>query len=333
MVVCANVLMMGVQMLKKRYVWILFGLMVLLSGCGHFFNHGNIQKAGMLVETSVNDQAWEKKNYKGLLAIRDKYDVDIYYREGIKTEKDVQHAVEELVNKGVNLIFGESSSYGKAFVDISQQYPEVQFVYFNGDYYAENVASLNFNTGSMSFFGGMIAGKMTETNQVGVLAEYEWQPGVEEFFDGVKYQNPDAEVHINYVKNLDDKENALTNYKKMRKKDVDVVYPASESFRSDIIKRASRDGIYAFGNVDDRSVMDDRTVLTSVVLHVDKLYELMAKRFNKGEMTDRILTYDFKDEAITLGEFSPDVPEAFQEKIRKAVATYKKTGLLPNEQK
>src|SRR5699024_8921710 len=106
-----------------------------LSACDSSFHHGNIQRAGMLVENSVNDQAWGKKGYKGLRKIADEYDVDVYYKEGIKSEEDVKRAVEDFVNKGVNLIFGHGYSYGKTFVDMAPDYPEVQFVYFNGEYY------------------------------------------------------------------------------------------------------------------------------------------------------------------------------------------------------
>ncbi|MEN1970323.1 BMP family ABC transporter substrate-binding protein [Lentibacillus sp. N15] len=318
--------------MRKSYVFILLGFIFLLSGCGHYFDHGNIQRVGMLVETSIHDQGWGQKGYKGLLAIRDKYDVDVYYQEDITTEEDVKRAVEELVNKGVNLIFGHSSTYGKVFVDISSEYPEVQFVYFNGGYYAENVASLNFSAQAMGYFGGMIASKMTATNQVGIVAAYEWQPEVEGFYEGAKYQNPDAEVHVDFVNDWNDDKSALMSYKEMRQNDVDVVYPAGDSFSEDMIELASQDGIYAFGYVSDRSDIDERTVLTSTVQHADRLYERIAEKFNKGKLTGQILTFDFQDDAISLGKFSPDVPQAFQQKMKKAISNYKESGLLPNEQ-
>ncbi|MTW85422.1 BMP family ABC transporter substrate-binding protein [Virgibacillus dakarensis] len=317
--------------LEKRYIIILIGFIILLSGCSSYFDQGKIQKAGMLAETSIHDQAWGAKGYKGLLAIRDKYDVDVYFKEGIKTEQDVANAVDELVNHGVNLIFGHSSAYGKFFVDISQEYPDVQFVYFNGGYYADNVISLNFNAHAMGYFGGMIAGKMTKTNQVAIVAAYEWQPEIEGFYEGVKYQNPDAEVHIDYVNDWNDEKSALESFEKMRDVNADVIYPAGDAFSSEMIKLASKDGIYAIGYVSDQSDIDKTAVLTSTVQHADKLYELIAKKFNKGELSGQILTFDFQDDAISLGRFSPVVPEEFQEKIKDAIDVYKKTGMLPNE--
>ncbi|WP_106498020.1 BMP family ABC transporter substrate-binding protein [Lentibacillus sp. Marseille-P4043] len=319
-------------MLKKLFILVLIGIIVLLPGCNHYFDEGKIQRVGMLVETSIHDQSWGKKGYKGLLAIRDEFDVDVYFKEGVKTEQDVINAVDELVQKGVNLIFGHSSTYGKYFVDISESYPDVQFVYFNGGYYAENVTSLNFNANAMGYFSGMVAGRMTKTNHVGIVAAYEWQPEVEGFYEGVKYQNPDAEVHVDYVNDWNDEKNALDSYEKMYNEDVDVVYPAGDAFSAQMIKQASNDGIYAIGYVSDQSQIDEHAVLTSTVQHVDMLYELIAEKFNNGKLAGEILTFDLQDDVITLGKFSPEVPEEFQEKVEEDIENYKETGLLPNEQ-
>src|SRR5699024_1663249 len=135
-----------------------------------------------------------------------------------------------------------------------------------------------------------------------------------------------------YVNDWYDEQDALSSYKDMLKDDVDAVYPAGDSFSEDVIQQASKDGIYAFGYIADRSDIDERTVLTSTVQHADKLYERIAAKFNKGELSGEILTFDFQDDAVTLGNFSPEVPKVFQKKVKDAVAAYKKTGLLPYEQ-
>lgn len=286
----------------------------------------------MLVETSIHDQAWGKKGYKGLLEINEEFDVDVYFKEGVQTRQDVREAVDELANKGVNLIFGHSSTYGKYFKDISSVYPGIHFVYFNGGHFGEGLTSLNFNSHAMGFFGGMVAGKMTETNQVGVIGAFEWQPEIEGFYEGVKYQNPEAEVHINYVNSWSDNGKAMKLYKQMRNQKVDVFYPTGDSYSASIIERASSDGVYAIGYVSDQSDIAEDTVLTSTVQHVEKLYVLAAEKFNEGELRGGVLTFDFQDEAISLGKFSPDIPEEFLDKMKEAVEVYKETGLLPNEQ-
>lgn len=304
---------------------------MILSGCSNF-DKGKLNKAGMLVETSIHDEPWGKKGYEGLLEISEEFDVDVYFKENIQTEQDVVKAVDELVNKGVNLIFGHSNTYGKYFKEISTSYPDVHFVYFNGGEFGEDVTSLNFNSHAMGFFGGMVAGKMTKTNHVGVIGAFEWQPEIEGFYEGVKYQNPEAEVTFNYVNSWNGNGIAVKKYEQMQDERVDVFYPTGDMYSASIIERASKDGLYAIGYVSDQSDIAEKTVLTSTVQHVEKLYVLTAEKFNEGELRGGVLTFDFQDDVISLGKYSPEVPEEFQETMKEAVEAYKETGLLPNEQ-
>lgn len=303
-----------------------------LAGCSFHSDQGQIQNIGMLTESSIDNQVWEEKGYKGLLQIKEKYDVKIYYKENITTEQEIGKAVDTFVHDGVNLIFGHSNIYGKYFVELSDAYPNVHFVYFNGGYFSGNVTSMNFNAHAMGFFAGMLASKMSNTDQVGIISAFEWQPEIEGFYEGAKFENPSINVHINNINGWNDKVIALQMYEKMRDNDVDVIYPAGNSFSGEIIKRASEDGIFAIGYVIDQSGFAPSTVLMSTVQHVDKLYKKSADMLNEGELEGTIMSFDFQDEIISLGTFSPVVPDSYQSYIAKAVEEYKVTGLLPNEQ-
>lgn len=301
-----------------------------LSGCS-YFNAGQIQNVGMLVETTIDEHEWNREGYKGLLQIGEKYDVQTYYKENVDTSEKINRAVDELVQDGVNLIFGHSNMYGSHFMELSELYPEVHFVYFNGGNYNENLTSLNFNANAMGYFSGMVAGKMTETNEVGIIAAYSWQPEIEGYYEGVKYQNPSANIQINYVSDWNDKEVAVEMYEKMEQNGVDVVYPVGDSFSDEIIKYAKQDGIYAIGYVSDRLELAPNTVLTSTIQYVDKLYEIAAEQFNKNNLEGTVKTFDFQDELIALGEFNDVVPKSFQDQVEEHVEYYMETGLLPNE--
>jgi len=58
---------------------------------------------------------------------------------------------------------------------------------------------------------------------------------------------------------------------------------------------------------------------------------LVASRFFAGELESGNLSFDFKDDVISLGTFSPLVSKEYQEKINQQIEDYKSTGLLPNE--
>ncbi len=306
-------------------------LLLLLTGCS-YFETGQIQNVGMLLDSAIEGNAWNESGYNGLLRIEEEFDTEIFYKENINTEEEIRNAVDELVQDGVNLIFGHSSVYGNYFSELSRYYPDVHFVYFNGGIYSENVTSLNFNSHAMGFFGGMVAGEMTETNKVGVIAAFLWQPEIEGFFEGVNYQNPDVVVEMDYIKSWNDKEAAMSMYEQMKANDVDVFYPIGDAYSEDIIKQVEADGLYAVGYVKDQLEIAPDAVLTSTIQHVDKLYEITARNFHKGKLKGDILTFDFQDEVISLGEFNEDIPEDFQDYIHETVEAYIDTSLLPNEQ-
>lgn len=314
-----------------KKILLISSLFVLLTSCS-YFESGEIQNVGMLLDSSIDGNSWNEAGYKGLLQIEEEYDTDVFYKENINTEEEVRRAVDEFVSDGVNLIFGHGSAYGDHFVAISRYYPDIHFIYFNGGIHTENVTSLNFNAHAMGFFGGMVAGKMTKTNHVGVIAAFLWQPELEGFYEGVKYQNPDAEVEIDYIKSWDDTDTAKTMYQKMKKQGVDVFYPIGNSYSEEIIKQVERDGLYAIGYVEDQLELAPNAVLTSTIQHVDKLYEIAAKQFNRGKLEGDILTFDFQEDVISLGEFNPIVPEDFVDYLQDIVDEYMDSSLLPNEQ-
>jgi len=315
------------------YLKLGFVLIILLSlfGCGQPVTSGKLEKVGLLVPETINDKVWGTKGYKGLLKIQSELDVDVYYKEGMNDETSIREAIEEFDNNGVNLIFGHGSEYANYFNEISSEYPDIHFVLFNGKANGENVTSLNFDSNAMGFFGGMVAGEMTTTNKVAVLAAFEWQPEVDGFFEGAYYQNENVEVDIQYVQDWNNTEIALSLLNEMIADGVDIVYVAGDGYNIAVIEKLKEEGLYAIGFVSDQSDLGKGTVLTSTVQHVDTLYEVVAKDFNKGKLENGELYYDFKDGVISLGKFSPLVDKEFQSKIKNSIEEYKESGLLPNQ--
>lgn len=302
----------------------------ILSGCS-YFNTGQIQNVGLLVDTAIDENAWSAKGYKGLSLIEERFDVQVYYKENITTEEEINEAIDEFVQDGVNLIFGHSNMYGDYFIDIAELYPDVHFVYVNGGESSENVTSLNFNSHAMGFFAGMVAGEMTTTNEIGVIAAFSWQSEAEGFYEGVKYQNPNAHIRVNYTNSWTNTDIATGIYKTMQQNGVDIVYPIGDSYSEEVIRKAAEDQNYAIGYITDQLSIAPNTVLTSTIQHVDELYEKTAEQFNEGKLAGELITLDFNDEFITLGEFNEAIPEAFQEELHDLIKEYKETGLLPNE--
>ncbi|SHM42461.1 BMP family ABC transporter substrate-binding protein [Gracilibacillus kekensis] len=312
-------------------IFIIFITLTLLSGCQSNANGEEIERVGMLIENTIHDQTWGNKGYRGLLDIQEEFDMDVYFREGVQTQQQVNIAVEELSNQGVQVIIGHSSTFGEYFNQIKDSYPDITFVYVNGGYSDDNLISLNFNSLSMGFFAGMIAGEMTESNRVGIIAAYEWQPEVEGFYEGVLYQNSDAKVDIQYVYDWDEKDLALEHYEKMVNQNVDVIYPAGDAYSVSIVENVMHDGIYSIGYVNDQQDLGGQSVLTSTIQHIDKLYVYAIDQLQKGELEGGIYNFGFSEKVISMGPYSSHLPERFTENLKDIISEYIDSGLLPHQ--
>lgn len=303
--------------------------LLLLGACEETKSTGKLQKVGLLVPETVNDQVWGTKGFKGMLKIQSKFKVDVFYKEGMNSEAVVKRAVEEFDKKGVNLIFGHGSEYAEYFNQISKDYPKIHFISFNGDAKNPNTTSLNFKAHAMGFFGGMVAAHMSKTNKVGVLAAYEWQPEIEGFYQGAMAENKQVNVSIEYVGNWDDEKKAIQLVGDMMENGVDVVYPAGDGYNVPVIEKVKERGLYVIGYVSDQSDLGESTVLTSTIQQVDTLYEKVADQYNNGKLKSGNVSFDFQDNVISLGKYSPLVSKDFIKEINAQIEKYKDTGKLP----
>lgn len=312
-----------------KHFWLIISCLFLLVSCSKTTTSGEIQKVGLLVPETVNDQVWGTKGYKGLLKIQSEFNVDVYYKEGMDSETIVVSAVDEFDKKGINLIFGHGNEYAAYFNKIAKKYPHIHFVSFNGDAVEPNTTSLSFEAHAMGFFGGMVAGHMTKSNKVGVVAAFDWQPEVAGFQKGVLVENPNAEIKIKYVGHWDDKAKSLQLLDELLHEGYDTVYPAGDGYNVAIIERMKERGKYVIGYVSDQSDLGESTVLTSTIQHVDELYSLVARKYQNGELKSGNLFFDFQDGIISLGKFSPIVDDEFKKRIQNDIQKYIETNELP----
>ncbi|MEK4305588.1 BMP family ABC transporter substrate-binding protein [Oceanobacillus sp. FSL K6-0251] len=312
------------------YPTILLFLICTLSACS-YFETGQIQNVGFITDSEIDNNPWTEQGYQAMEEIGEKYDVDVYYKENIQTMHDMQEAVDQFVQDGVNLIYGHSNIYGEYFMSLAESYPDVHFVYVNGGESEENVTSLNFNGHAMGFFAGMVAGNMTESQQIGIIAANAWQPEIEGFFEGVNYVNNEAEIKFNYTNDWNNVELALKNYNAMQQEGADVVYPIGDAFSEAVLKEAEEDNLYGIGYMMDQMEVAPDAVLTSTIQHVGELYQAAADEFNQQELEGKIYTYDFKGGFISLGEFQSAVPDEVRLQVEEDIEAYIETGLLPNE--
>jgi basic membrane protein A len=118
----------------------------------------------------------------------------------------------------------------EAITEIANQYPDDKFLLIDSVSEAPNVESVTFREQEGAFLAGVVAGLMTESNQLGVVGGIKIPPVVRYvvgFEAGAKSVNPDVEVVVAYADTFDDpalgKELTLAQYNQ----GVDIAFPVA----------------------------------------------------------------------------------------------------------
>lgn len=317
----------------KRTILLLFivVLVATTTACIQATKKNQIDRVGLLVEDTIDDQGWNSKGYEGLLRIQASVGVDVFLKEEVDSFVEISEAIKELDDQDVNLIFGHGRLFAETFNQLKDNYPHIHFVSFNGQVEGENVTSLHFNGYAMGFFAGMLAAEMTESNEIGIIAAESWQPEINGFTDGANYVNPQVHTTVQLVGDWANSELALDYFHQMKEAGVDVFYPCGDAFNVPVIEEVKKHHLFSIGYISDFSDIGGASVLMSTIQHVEKLYELVAKKHNEGTLESGNLYYDFSDRVISISKYSPVVSEELQRQLNEAIEQYIESGKLPHE--
>lgn len=207
----------------KKIIALFLAVLMLVSfvGCGTQAPSGSEGdaaktsfKVGAIYINSKNDTAgYTYAHHNGITTAMKTLGLDVntqlFIVDEVPEDKEqVRSAIDTLVGKGVNIIFGISFGYIDAMEEAAKEYTDVIFSHATG--YKSNETNFNNYFGrayQARYLSGIAAGlKSLETgnNNVGYVAAYgteyaETASGINGFALGVQAVNPNAKV---YVKNL-----------------------------------------------------------------------------------------------------------------------------------
>ena len=175
----------------------------------------------------------------------------------------------------------------------AKNYPEQQFAIIDETYdtIPENVTSILFKENEATFLTGLIAGRMTKTNQVGFIGGMEnnlisrFEYG---YKYGVKMANKDANVSVQYAGTFADAAKGKSIANQMYGNNVDVILSAAGGTGLGSIESAKENNKYAIGVDKDQSSLAPESVLTSALKKVnvgvyDTVKELVDGQLKGGQ--------------------------------------------------
>jgi len=263
--------------------------------------------------------------------IEEIYGAEISYSEQVAPASMAQ-VIRTYAREGYDIIYGHGFQFDEPMKEVSPEFPDTTFITVNGTSAGGNLYSTGFLFGELGYFTGMVAGLMTETNKVGVVAAMEAPTvvaDVDTFKEGVEKVNPGTNVAVSYIGSWNDIPKAKEAALAQLADGADVLLVMGNSFSVGVFQAAEEADALAMGWVSDQNFMAPDTIITSGLQSVEALYlEMTDVVLGNGEAKRYV--YGMAEDAQSIAPFIDKVPQEVVDEVEQAVQSYLDGDLILN---
>lgn len=259
-------------------------------------------KVALLTPGPISDKSWNGGAYEGLTLLRDSLGAQISHIQ-TKTPAEFEENFRQYGAQGYAMVVGHGFEFQDAAARVAPAYPKTTYIVTSGRVTGANLAGMAFLFEEASYQAGLIAGAMTRTNKLGLIAGTELPPvkaSFEAFTRGAKASNPAVEVITSYIGNWDDvsagKEQALAQITR----GVDIIFQNADAAGLGIFQAAKEKQIYAFGTNANQNDLAPDVILGSVVIDLPKAFLRIGREVQGGTFTGRVINLGVKDDVVRL---------------------------------
>ena len=221
----------------------------------------------------INDHSFNQSAWEGLQRAEKDLNVKVKYLES-KQDADYTTNVETLVDEGTDLIIGVGAKLAPIIEQAAKDYPDQKFIIVDATYedIPKNVETIIFNAEQSAFLVGLIAGKMTKTNNVGFIGGMDISPinaykyG---YMAGVKTANNNCTLQTQYANSFSDQAKGKAIASQMISNKADIIFIAGGDIGTGAIEAIKEANKYAIGVDRDQSDLAPDNVLTSAIKRVN----------------------------------------------------------------
>jgi basic membrane protein A len=197
---------------------ILFVLLALLVGAcgGGGGEEDGVFRVAVIMPSTINDLAFSQSMYDSLLEIQADMGgpekMELVYSENMFVVDDAAAAIRDYASQGYDLIIAHGSQYGSSLKEIAPDFEETAFAHGTTvdtfvDEGINNVYAYEAASDQGGYVNGVMAGKLTQSNVIGVVGPIETGDAklyIDGFVAGVASSNPAAQVNVNYIGSFSD---------------------------------------------------------------------------------------------------------------------------------
>ena len=225
--------------------------------------HAESLKVAGIFETPI-EEPWVTQIHQALLKGQKELDLDYTWSESVKSA-DFSRVMREYAEKGYKLIMGDAFGAERIARRVARDYPDVAFVFGSGIGPAEpNFGVFDNWIHEPAYLSGMIAGRMTKSNTIGVvggIAIPEINRLSNAFCSGAKEVNDKVKCKFSFIGSFFDPPKAKEAAIAQIEAGVDVIYAE----RFGVVEAAQEKKILAISNMSDQASLGPDTVITGPV--------------------------------------------------------------------
>jgi basic membrane protein A len=270
------------------------------------------KRVAVLFPGLVDDQSWNQAGFEGLTRLEEE-GAEIAYTERVNQSQQVE-VFRNYAQQGYDIVVGHGGEYMDAALQVAAEYPDLQFVVTNGNEGADNVTSFTLSYRDMGILAGALAGLMTESNKLAIVAGQEIPVAlgaVEGFQEGVARVNPEAEVNVTYTGSWEDVDKAREAALALISDGADVVWHVLDAADAGVLSAADDEGVMAIGLYGDQSALAPNAHIGAIIADASELIYAAGSQSLDGQVHDEGIAAG----VVSIGHYSEAVPQEVQDQI------------------
>jgi simple sugar transport system substrate-binding protein len=267
----------------------------------------------------VGDGGWTFAHDNARKAIEKEFGdkVATSFVEKVPESADAERVIRDMATQGNKLIFGTTFGYMDPMLKVAADFKDVKFEHATGFKQAENMRTYDSRTYEGAYMAGVIAGKMTKTNTLGVVASIaipEVVRNINAFTLGAQSSNPKVKTKVVWINTWFDPPKEAEAATALINGGADVLMQNTDS--SAVLQTAEKMGKRAFGWDSDMTAYGPKAHLGSAIINWAPYYIKATREALEGKWTgNSAVWWGVKEGAIDMVSVAADVPEETKKKI------------------
>ena len=282
---------------------------------------------GLAIPEAGTDKGWNEQGKAGLENVAQKYGFKIELAEALGYG-DIKPTLRDMANKGCELIICHAAGYQTVALEIARETGvKVATVENHQGVTAGLISDIDTQPQGGSYLAGWLAGKMTRSNIVGIVASGEpptWNRMSAGFAQGLKASNPTSRLLYSVIgaEAYSDAAGAKRNTQDQIAVGADVIFGLGDGASFGMLqacstKKAGDGGKAWFIDVigDKRQIDKVDVLLSSVIMDMAVVYEELIKSFMDGTFGQQHWV-SMDNGAIHLLELNRAVSQSLREELK-----------------